>query len=68
MFRAGDVGESLVDGDAFDEGREIAEHVDRGIAQPLILLEMAADENELRTELARSRPGIPPRTPNALAS
>ena len=53
MRAAGDVGKGLVDGDALDERREVAQHLDRGIAQPLVLLEMAADENELRAELAR---------------
>ena len=42
---AGDVGKRFIDGDALDERREIAEHLDRGIAQPLVLLEVAADEN-----------------------
>ena len=49
-------------------GREIIEHLDGRIAQPLVFLEMAADENQLRTELARPPPGMPPRTPKALAS
>ena len=54
---AGDVGKGLVDGGAFDKRREIAEHRDRGIAEPLVFLEIAADEDELRAELAR----LPPR-------
>ena len=53
MLRARHVGERLVDGDALDERREIAKHLDGGIAQPLVFLEMAADKDELRTKLAR---------------
>ena len=53
MGAARDVGKGLVDGNPLDEGREIAEHLDGGVAQPLVVLEMAADKNELRTELAR---------------
>ena len=68
MRAAGDVGERLVDGDALDERREVAEHRDRGIAQPLVVLEVAADEDELRAKLARLPPGIPPCTPKAFAS
>jgi hypothetical protein len=54
---AGDIGEGFVDGDALDGRREIAQHVDGGVAEPLIVLEMAADENELRTKLARAPSG-----------
>jgi hypothetical protein len=61
MGAARDVGKGLIDGDPFDERREITQHIDRGVAQPLIILEMAADEAELRTELA----GPPPRHPAA---
>jgi hypothetical protein len=50
---AGDVGKRLVDGNSLDERREIIEHVDGGIAQPLVVLEMAADKDEVRTEVAR---------------
>ena len=53
MGAAGDVGKRLVDGNSLDERREIIEHVDGGIAQPLVVLEMAADKDELRTEFAR---------------
>ena len=53
MGAARDVGKGLVDGNALDEGREIVEHVDGGIAQPLVVLEMAVDKDQLRTELAR---------------
>ena len=37
------------------KGREIADHLDGGVAQPLVFLEMLADKGELRTELARLR-------------
>ncbi len=47
------VGEGLVDGDSLDERREIVEHLDGGIAQPLVVREMATDKDQLRTELAR---------------
>ena len=57
MGAARDIGEGLVDGDALDEGCEIAEHRDGGIAQPLVLGEVTADEGQLWTELA----GAPPR-------
>ena len=53
MGAAHDIGEGLVNGDSFDEGREIVEHVDGGIAEPLIVLEMTAYKNQLRTKLAR---------------
>ena len=38
MGAACDVGKGLVDGNPFDEGREIVDHLDGGIAQPLVLL------------------------------
>ena len=53
MRAARDVGKGLVDGNPLDEGREIADHFDGGVAQPLIFLEMPADKGELRTEFAR---------------
>lgn len=54
---AGDVGERLVDGYAFDQRREIVEHLDRGVAEPLVVLEVAADEDQLRAEFPRSLSG-----------
>jgi len=48
-----DVGKGLVDGNPLDEGREIVDYLDDGGAKPLVVLEMAADKSELRTELAR---------------
>src|SRR5262245_46883777 len=53
MGAARDIGEGLVDGNSLDEGREIVQHLDDGIAQPLVLLEMATDKDQLRTELTR---------------
>src|SRR5436309_7831285 len=61
MSAACDVGKGLIDGNPFDERREIADHRDGGVAQSLIVLEMPADKSELRTELAR----LPPRHPAA---
>src|SRR5262245_3807640 len=48
------VGEGLVDGDALDGRREIAQDCDRGIAEPLIFVEVSADKNEVGTELPRA--------------
>jgi len=48
-----DIGKRLVDGNPLDEGREIIDHLDGGIAQPLVVLEMTVDKSELRTEFAR---------------
>ena len=48
-----DVGKGLVDGNPLDQRREIIEHVDGSITQPLVILEMAADKDQLRTKLAR---------------
>src|SRR5262249_25891082 len=56
MGAAGDIGEGFVDGDSFDEGREIIKHVDGRIAKPLIVLEMTTNEDQLRTKLARPPP------------
>src|SRR5262245_60383756 len=51
-----DIGKGFVDGDSFDEGREITEHVDGRIAKPLVVLEMTTDKDQLRTKLARPTP------------
>src|SRR5262245_58127281 len=53
MGASGDIGKSLVYGNPFNEGREIVDDLDCGVTQPLIVLEMASDKDELRTELAR---------------
>src|SRR5262249_40151368 len=42
---------SFVDGNPFDERSEIIEHIDGGIAQPLVILEMPADKDQLWTQL-----------------
>jgi hypothetical protein len=42
-----------VDGNSFDEGREIIEHFDGGIAHTLVVREMAVDKYELWAEFAR---------------
>src|ERR1700756_1745835 len=53
------VREGLVDGNSLHEGGEIIEHLNGSIAQPLVVLEMATDEDQLRTEFARPPPGHP---------
>ena len=53
MGAARNVGKRLVDGNPLDEGREIADHLDGGVAEPLVVLEMTADKSELWTELVR---------------
>jgi hypothetical protein len=54
MGAAPNIGKGLVDGDPLDEGRKIADHLDGGVTQSMVLLVMPADKNELRTEFARS--------------
>src|SRR6266542_4382933 len=54
MRTTGNVGEGLVDGDALDGRREIAQDSDGGIAEPLVFVEMSADKNEVGTELPRA--------------
>jgi hypothetical protein len=53
MGAARNVGEGLIDGNPLNEGRKIINYLDGRIAQPLVVLEMAANKNELRAELAR---------------
>src|SRR5829696_7684611 len=48
------VGEGLVDGDALDGRREIAQDVDGGVTEALVLIEMSADKNKVGTELPRA--------------
>src|SRR5688500_8659416 len=50
------VGEGFVDGDALDVRREIAQDADGGVTEPLVLVEMSADEHEVWTELPRAAP------------
>ena len=52
---ARDVEERLVDRDALDPRREVAQHVDDLVAEPLVLAEVAADEPELGAQ----PPGAP---------
>jgi hypothetical protein len=66
MRAARDVGKGLVDGNPFHERREIADHLDGSVAEPLVFLEMPADKNELRTELARLSSGHAPVHPEGL--
>src|SRR5687768_14927084 len=54
MRAACHVGEGLVDGDALDGRSEIAQYSDGGVAEPLVFVEMSADENEAGTELPRA--------------
>ena len=68
MLRAGNIGKGLVDRDPLHQRREVVEDGDRRVAEPLVLLEMAADEDEVRAKLLRLAARIPPRTPNAFAS
>ena len=46
------VSKGFVYGNPFDERCEITEHVDRSIAQPLIILKMPTDKDQLWTQLA----------------
>src|SRR5436190_14073000 len=51
------VGEGLVDGDALDGRREIAQDSDRGVTEPLVFAEVSADKYEVGTELPRAPSG-----------
>jgi len=63
-----DIEKRLIDGDPFDERREVAEHRHDLIAETLVLVEVAADEAQAGAQLAARRPDMPPVTPNARAS
>ena len=63
VFGPCNVGEGFVDRDALDQRREVSQHLDGGVAQPLVFLEMTADEAQLRAEF----PGLPARHPAAHA-
>ena len=52
MSATRNVSEGFVDRNPFDERSEITEHVDRSIAQPLVILEMPAHKDQLWTQLA----------------
>src|SRR6516164_3717647 len=45
------VSKSFVDGNPFDERSEVFEHIDGSIAQPLVILEMPANADQLWTQL-----------------
>src|SRR5262245_65446965 len=45
------VSKGLVDGNPFDERSEIIKHIDGSIAQSLVIVEMPADKDQLRTQL-----------------
>jgi hypothetical protein len=68
MRAARHVGKGLIDGNPLDEGREITQHLDDGVAQPFVFLEMAADKMSCGQSSRARRPDIPPQTPKALAS
>src|SRR5688500_11378749 len=51
------VGEGLVDGDALDGRREIAQYSDGGVTEPLVFTEMSGDKDEVGTELPRASSG-----------
>src|SRR5246127_2253354 len=53
MGAARNVRDRLNRGNPLNEGRKITNYLDDRIAQPLVILEMAANKNELRAELAR---------------
>ena len=53
MGAASNVGKGLVDGNPLHEWREIIEHLDGRISQPLVVLEMAANKDQVRTKLTR---------------
>src|SRR5262245_29028983 len=48
------VGEGLVDGDALDGRREVAEYSDGGVAEPLVFVVVSAHKHEVGTELPRA--------------
>ena len=50
--RAPDVDEGLVDRDLLHGRRDVVEDGHRGVAEALIVAEMAADKDELRTQLS----------------
>src|SRR5262245_19609602 len=51
-----DVSKGLINGNPFDERSEIIEYIDGSIAQPLIILEMPADKDQVRTKLTSPPP------------
>jgi hypothetical protein len=53
MCATGHIRKGFVDRDTLDERCVVSDDFDRGVAQPLVLAEMAVYENELRAEPAR---------------
>ena len=45
------VSKGFIDGNPLDKRGEIIEHIDGSIAQPLIILEMPVDKDQLWTQL-----------------
>jgi hypothetical protein len=66
MGAARNIGKGFIDGDPLDKGGEIANYLDGGIAQSLVLLKMSANKNEVRAEFARSPPRHPATNPEGL--
>ena len=58
MRAACNVGESFVDRDPVDQRREVVQYPDRGVAEPLVLLEVPGDEDQVGAK--RSRPPTGP--------
>src|SRR6267142_4780227 len=54
MRAPGNVSEGLVDGDALDGRREIAQDSDRGVPESLVFGEVSAGKHEVGTELPRA--------------
>ena len=50
VLAAGYIGKSFVDRDALDQRRVVTKNVDRRVAQPLVVVEMAAGEDQLGAE------------------
>jgi hypothetical protein len=50
---AGNVGESLVDRDPLDRRGEVAQYPDGGVSEPLVLLEVSADEHQAGAKCSR---------------
>src|SRR5260370_6126678 len=57
MDRAGHVQEGLVDRYPLDERREVAQHIDDGVAETLVLVEVTADERDVGAQLAGAPAG-----------
>src|SRR5262245_60708925 len=53
MRAACNVGERLVDGDALDIRREVAQDTDGRVTEPLVFAEVSADKYQVGTELPR---------------